>query len=252
MSLSQTALRRPNSGLTAENGPRQVADMVNISSVAGRAALTGNGVYSLTKHGIGAFSASLRQEVAKRYVRHSLVEPGATATELSSHNRPEVLESIRTQFGQMMEAQDIAHAITYIVTRPRHVAVNEMPIRPPSRTIAQHSQDVPHVRSACLSRLREVPRDRSAAPMWPTGVKRACGFDPVTCVVSPGGPDCFFPVRAVQPELPAKNLLGLPWRLTWMLQQDGWILRNAVVWHKPNAMPESVRDLCRPNTRLSG
>jgi NADP-dependent 3-hydroxy acid dehydrogenase YdfG len=114
----------------AENGPRRVADMVNISSVAGRAARNGNGVYSLTKFGVGAFSESLRQEVAKRYVRVSLVEPGATATELASHNRPEVLESIRNQFGQTMAAQDIADAIAYIISRPRHVAVNEMLIRP--------------------------------------------------------------------------------------------------------------------------
>jgi len=114
----------------AQDGPRQVADMVNISSVAGRAARAGNGVYSLTKFGVGAFSESLRQEVAKRYVRVSLVEPGATATELATHNRPEVLESIRSQFGQRMEAADIADAVAYIVTRPRHVAVNEMLIRP--------------------------------------------------------------------------------------------------------------------------
>jgi NADP-dependent 3-hydroxy acid dehydrogenase YdfG len=114
----------------AEDGPRQVADMVNISSVAGRVARNGSGVYNLTKHGVGAFSESLRQELTKRYVRVSLVEPGATATELAGHNRPEVLDGIRSQFGQTMDAQDIADAITYIVTRPRHVAVNEMLIRP--------------------------------------------------------------------------------------------------------------------------
>ena len=114
----------------AGDGPRQVADMVNISSVAGRFARNGNGVYALTKHGVGAFSESLRQELAGQYVRVSLVEPGATATELASHNRPEVLEAIRNQFGQRMEATDIADAITYLVTRPRHVAVNEILIRP--------------------------------------------------------------------------------------------------------------------------
>jgi NADP-dependent 3-hydroxy acid dehydrogenase YdfG len=114
----------------AEDGPRRVADMVNVSSVAGRAARNGSGVYNLTKHGVGAFSESLRQEVTKRYVRVSLVEPGATATELAGHNRPEVLDSIRNQFGQRMQAEDIADAIIYIVTRPRHVAVNEMLIRP--------------------------------------------------------------------------------------------------------------------------
>src|ERR1039457_935855 len=114
----------------AEDSPRRVADMVNISSVAGRVARNGSGVYNLTKHGVGAFSESLRQEVTKRYVRVSLVEPGATATELAGHNRPEVLESMRNQFGQRMEAEDIADAILYIVTRPRHVAINEMLIRP--------------------------------------------------------------------------------------------------------------------------
>ncbi|WP_086055663.1 DNA-methyltransferase, partial [Protofrankia coriariae] len=42
--------------------------------------------------------------------------------------------------------------------------------------------------------------------------------------------------------LPAKNLHGMPWRVAFALQADGWILRNAIIWHKPNAMPESVRD----------
>jgi DNA modification methylase len=44
------------------------------------------------------------------------------------------------------------------------------------------------------------------------------------------------------PSMGAKNLLGLPWRVAFALQDDGWILRNAIIWHKPNAMPESVRD----------
>jgi NADP-dependent 3-hydroxy acid dehydrogenase YdfG len=114
----------------AAEGPRQVADMVNISSVAGRKARVGNAVYALTKFGVGAFSDSLREELAQRHVRVSLVEPGATATELASHNRPEVLTAIRGQFGQRMEAADIADAIVYIVTRPAHVAVNEILIRP--------------------------------------------------------------------------------------------------------------------------
>jgi NADP-dependent 3-hydroxy acid dehydrogenase YdfG len=114
----------------AADDPRHVADMVNISSVAGRVARNGNGVYSLTKHGIGAFSESLRQELTKRYVRVSLVEPGATATELASHNRAEVLETIKSQFGQTMTADDIADAIVYIITRPRTVTINEILIRP--------------------------------------------------------------------------------------------------------------------------
>jgi NADP-dependent 3-hydroxy acid dehydrogenase YdfG len=116
----------------AEQEPRRVADMVNVSSVAGRVARLGSGVYNLTKHGIGAFSEALRQEVTGRHVRVSLVEPGAVETELSSHNRPQIREQIAQTFGDIerLQAADIADAITYIVTRPRHVAVNELLIRP--------------------------------------------------------------------------------------------------------------------------
>jgi NADP-dependent 3-hydroxy acid dehydrogenase YdfG len=116
----------------AQDSPRQIADMVNISSVAGRVARDGSGVYNLTKHGVGAFSEALRQEVTGRHVRVSLVEPGAVATELSSHNRPEIQEVIANRFGdvEILKAQDIADAIAYIVTRPWHMSINEILIRP--------------------------------------------------------------------------------------------------------------------------
>lgn len=116
----------------AEDSPRRVADLVNISSVAGRRPRRGSGVYNLTKFGVGAFSESLRQEVTSRHVRVALVEPGAVKTELASHMRPEIQEQSRQQFAttQRLEAEDIADAITYIVTRPRHVAINEILIRP--------------------------------------------------------------------------------------------------------------------------
>jgi NADP-dependent 3-hydroxy acid dehydrogenase YdfG len=112
--------------------PRRVADLVNISSVAGRVARSGSGVYNLTKHGVGAFSESLRQELATRHVRVSLVEPGAVETELTDHLRAEVKEQVRERFAavERLRAQDIADAIAYIVTRARHMAVNEMLIRP--------------------------------------------------------------------------------------------------------------------------
>ena len=117
---------------SADEGPRLVTDMVNISSVAGRRAREGSAVYNATKFGVGAFSEALRQEVTERHVRVSLVEPGAVITELSSHNRPEVLEEIKGRFGDIerLEADDIADAISYIVTRPRHVAINEILVRP--------------------------------------------------------------------------------------------------------------------------
>jgi NADP-dependent 3-hydroxy acid dehydrogenase YdfG len=83
---------------SAGSEPRRVADMVNISSVAGRVTRSGSGVYNLTKHGVGAFSDSLRQEVTGRHLRVSLVEPGAVETELAGHNRPEILAGIRERF----------------------------------------------------------------------------------------------------------------------------------------------------------
>jgi NADP-dependent 3-hydroxy acid dehydrogenase YdfG len=97
----------------AEDGPRRVADLVNVSSVAGRVARNGSGVYNATKHAVGAFSESLRQEVTGRHVRISLVEPGAVSTELASHNRPEVQEGMKKRFAAMerMEAEDIAEVV---------------------------------------------------------------------------------------------------------------------------------------------
>jgi NADP-dependent 3-hydroxy acid dehydrogenase YdfG len=116
----------------AEQGPRRVADLVNVSSVAGRKINSGSGVYNLTKHGVGAFSESLRQEITRRYVRVGLIEPGAVETELVGHNRPEILEAMaaRPGNGSRMQARDISDAIAYMVTRPRHVAINEILIRP--------------------------------------------------------------------------------------------------------------------------
>ncbi len=121
----------------AEDGPRRVADMVNISSTAGRAARSGSGVYNATKHAVGAFSEALRQEVTARHLRVSLVEPGAVNTELASHNRPEVLETMRARFGKIerLESEDIADAIAYIVTRPRRMAVNEILVRPTEQAL---------------------------------------------------------------------------------------------------------------------
>jgi NADP-dependent 3-hydroxy acid dehydrogenase YdfG len=116
----------------AEREPRSVADVVNVSSVAGRVARLNSGVYNATKHGVGAFSESLRQEVTTRHVRVSLIEPGAVSTELAGHNRPEILEQIGKRFGNIerLHAEDIADAILYVVTRPRRVAINEVLVRP--------------------------------------------------------------------------------------------------------------------------
>jgi NADP-dependent 3-hydroxy acid dehydrogenase YdfG len=116
----------------AEDSGRGCADVVNISSVAGRVARAGSGVYNLTKHGVGAFSESFRQEFASRKIRSTLIEPGAVDTELSDHLRDGVREVVRQRFEgiHILDATDIADAIAYAVTRPWYVCLNEILIRP--------------------------------------------------------------------------------------------------------------------------
>jgi len=116
----------------AEDAPRRVADLVNVSSIAGRVAAAGGGVYAATKFGVVAFSESLRQEVTKRHVRVAVVEPGTVTTEIFSDLREAVREQVLQRFSgfEPLAAEDIADAIAYIVTRPRRVAINELLIRP--------------------------------------------------------------------------------------------------------------------------
>jgi clavulanate-9-aldehyde reductase len=106
--------------------------IVNVSSVAGRFARAGSGVYNLTKFGVGAFSEALRQELAPAGLRVTVIEPGAVATELAGHNRPIVLEQISKAFTgvERLSAEDIANAVLYAIGQPANVSVNEILIRP--------------------------------------------------------------------------------------------------------------------------
>jgi NADP-dependent 3-hydroxy acid dehydrogenase YdfG len=115
----------------AAREPRQVADLVTISSTAGRVARPGASVYALTKFGITAFAESLRQELLKQRVRVSVIEPGTVDTELVSHLREDVRQAARRQVASIeaLRPEDIADAVAYIVTRDRRVAVNELLVR---------------------------------------------------------------------------------------------------------------------------
>jgi len=109
-------------------------DIVNISSIAGRTANLGTAVYNLTKWGVVGFSEGLRQEVLHSNIRVSCVEPGFVDTELQGHNEhPMVVDAIakeKEKIGELLQAEDIARAISYTVSQPPHVAVNEILIRP--------------------------------------------------------------------------------------------------------------------------
>jgi NADP-dependent 3-hydroxy acid dehydrogenase YdfG len=107
---------------------RGVADLINVSSLSGRIVRKEGGVYSATKHGLNAWSESLRQEVAGRRVRVALLEPAAVATELHPPRVHRALTGPRA-YGRL-SPEDVADAITYMVTRPGHLAVSELLIRP--------------------------------------------------------------------------------------------------------------------------
>ncbi len=112
---------------------QQSGHIVNISSVAGRTARMGSGVYNVTKWGVVAFSEALRQEVLSSNIRVTTIEPGAVATELSSHiSDAEVKKQQEEWVSKItpLASEDIANAIIYAVTQPQHVDVNEILIRP--------------------------------------------------------------------------------------------------------------------------
>jgi NADP-dependent 3-hydroxy acid dehydrogenase YdfG len=132
--LTHAAL--PHLVRAAQAAPRQVADVVSISSTAGRVARPGSSVYNLTKFGVVAFSEALRQELISQRVRVSVVEPGTVDTELATHLRPGIREAAQNQVSsiQALRPEDIADAVAYIVTRDRRVAVNEMLVRASEQT----------------------------------------------------------------------------------------------------------------------
>ena len=120
----------------AGSSPRGVADIVTISSTAGRVARPGTAVYALTKFGVNAFSEAIRQEVLGMRVRVGVVEPGTVDTEISTHLSAESRDAFNRQTAGMekLRADDIADAVTFMVTRERRVAVNEILVRAAEQT----------------------------------------------------------------------------------------------------------------------
>ena len=112
---------------------QQSGHIVNISSVAGRTARAGIGVYNATKWGVNAISEALRQEVYKDNIRVTIIEPGLVDTEINDHITDPVSKQRieeRRKALTPLQAEDIAAAIVYAVTQPQRVNVNEILIRP--------------------------------------------------------------------------------------------------------------------------
>ena len=105
-------------------------------------------------------------------------------------------------------------------------------------TLAEHLDSLVSV----FRELRRVLRDDGTVWLnygdaYSTGASGEQGSSSPTSKINKGSV-ASKPVKEFAP----KNLMGLPWRVAFALQDDGWWLRSAIVWHKPNPMPESVRD----------
>ena len=107
--------------------------IVNVSSVAGRRASLGSGVYNMTKWGVTGFSEALRQEALHANIRVTVVEPGFVETELLEHNAgyvQDAAQKLKDEMGQVLRSEDIADAIVHAIAAPAHVSINEVLVRP--------------------------------------------------------------------------------------------------------------------------
>jgi len=130
--LYMTKAALPHLQATAENGARRVADIVNISSYAGRVASPNFAVYNMTKFGVNGFTEALRQELGSGHVRVGVLEPGAVKTELNDNHQGAIRTEIEAFFESIeaLEAEDIADGVVYMVTRPRRAAIGELWVMP--------------------------------------------------------------------------------------------------------------------------
>jgi NADP-dependent 3-hydroxy acid dehydrogenase YdfG len=121
----------------AKDDLRGVADIVNISSIAGRQAWANFAAYNMTKFGVNGFTEALRQEVTKKQVRVGVLEPGAVATELVSQNNQKVQDDLAASDAEAipvpLQPIDIAENIAFMVTRPARSSIAELWAMPTSQ-----------------------------------------------------------------------------------------------------------------------
>ena len=144
-------------------------DIINISSVAGRTARSGNGVYAATKWGINGWSESLRQELLPD-VRVTLVEPGVVATELPNHiTHADTKQGVQQLYDKAeVTAEDIAEII----------ALHPQPSAPPG-----HQRDPAAASRATVTRRRRHRRhrlpgqhDQQGARLLPSAAWMVCAI----------------------------------------------------------------------------
>ncbi|WP_226579147.1 SDR family oxidoreductase [Halobacillus litoralis] len=110
---------------------QEAGHIVNVSSVAGHEVFPSSTVYSATKYAVKALSMGMEKELSKSGVRVTNISPGAVDTELTEHiTDGDVIEMFKNRSMDPLESEDIARAVTYAVTQPSYVNVNEVIVRP--------------------------------------------------------------------------------------------------------------------------
>lgn len=121
--------------LLVENGNGHI---VNIGSIAGKEVYANGNVYCATKHAVDALSRSMRLDLSHYPIKVSAIHPGAVETEFSLvrfDGDAERAASVYKGFKNLV-AQDIADAIWFMLSRPKHVNINEMTIMPTAQPMA--------------------------------------------------------------------------------------------------------------------
>ena len=112
--------------------PQTAADIIVIGSVVGRNISPFSAIYGSSKFAVHALAESLRREIGPQGVRVSLVEPGAALTGFQSAAgySDDLVRGMTDKFGPLLAAEDIAAAIHFIVSRPPHVHISDITVRP--------------------------------------------------------------------------------------------------------------------------
>jgi NADP-dependent 3-hydroxy acid dehydrogenase YdfG len=111
---------------------QKAGDIVVLGSVSGHNISPFSGFYGSTKWALASIAEALRRELAPKRIRVSTVKPGVVESEfqaVAGYNRENFYDTI-SRYGPLLQPQDVADAIAYIVTRPPHVLINELVIRP--------------------------------------------------------------------------------------------------------------------------
>lgn len=112
--------------------PQQAADIVIIGSVVGRHISPFSAVYGATKFAVHALAEGLRREVGPQGIRVSLVEPGIVVSgfqEAAGYSE-DMVNNFEERFGPLLQGEDVANAIHYIVSQPPHVHISDILVRP--------------------------------------------------------------------------------------------------------------------------